>query len=79
MNLIALALGFAVTATAAHGLAGDGSNEALPARLGEYYEATVPDTVDLAERAGYGVNHFTSVISATSKKRGISGTSWSSP
>lgn len=35
----------------------------LPARAGSYYEATVPDTLDLAERAKLGINHFTSIIS----------------
>jgi hypothetical protein len=35
-----------------------------PAGLGLYYEATVPDTLDLAERAGLGVHHFVSTISA---------------
>ncbi len=34
-----------------------------PKFSGEYYEAEVPDTLDLAERARYGVNHFTSIIS----------------
>jgi hypothetical protein len=35
----------------------------LAKETGSYYEATVPDTLDLAERARLGVNHFTSVIS----------------
>ena len=35
----------------------------LPASLGTYYEATAPDTLDLAERAKLGINHFTSIIS----------------
>ena len=26
------------------------------------YEATVPDTLDLAERGRLGINHFTSII-----------------
>lgn len=34
----------------------------IPARLGNYYDVTVPDTVDLAERARLGLNHLTSVI-----------------
>jgi len=34
-----------------------------PAIDGETYEATVPDTLDLAERARYGLNHFTRSIS----------------
>lgn len=34
----------------------------LPMRLGEYYNAEVPDTLDLAERARYGLSHFTSII-----------------
>ena len=34
-----------------------------PKESGTYYQATVPDTLDLAERAGYGINHFTSIIS----------------
>ncbi len=34
-----------------------------PKEVGTYYEATVPDTLDLAERARYGINHFTSIIS----------------
>ena len=29
---------------------------------GQYYEITVPDTLDLAERARLGINHFTSII-----------------
>jgi len=34
-----------------------------PKEVGSYYAATVPDTLDLAERARLGVNHFTSIIS----------------
>ena len=34
----------------------------LPARLGNYYEAEVPDTLDLAERARLGLNHYTESI-----------------
>ena len=34
-----------------------------PREVGRYYEARVPDTLDLAERARLGVNHFTSIIS----------------
>lgn len=34
----------------------------LPHEPGNYYEATVPDTLDLAERARLGVNHFSSII-----------------
>ena len=34
----------------------------LPARLGEYYDAVVPDTLDLAERAKLGVHHFVSIM-----------------
>lgn len=34
-----------------------------PVAVGTYYEAVVPDTLDLAERAKYGVNHFTMSIS----------------
>ncbi len=34
-----------------------------PAVAGAYYEAEVPDTLDLAERARLGLNHFTSIIS----------------
>lgn len=30
-----------------------------PKEIGTYYKATVPDTLDLAERARLGVNHFT--------------------
>lgn len=30
---------------------------------GQYYETTVPDTLDMAERARLGINHFTSIIS----------------
>lgn len=29
---------------------------------GEYYQAMVPDTLDLAERAKLSLNHFTSII-----------------
>src|SRR3990172_4218081 len=39
----------------------DGS-VALPAGLGTYYQATVPDTLDLAERARLSLNHLTSII-----------------
>jgi hypothetical protein len=35
----------------------------LPREAGTYYEATVPQTLDLAERARLGINHFTSNIS----------------
>ena len=34
-----------------------------PAIQGETYQATVPDTLDLAERARLGINHFTRSIS----------------
>jgi hypothetical protein len=34
-----------------------------PRHRGEYYKTTVPDTLDLAERAHLGVVHFTSLIS----------------
>ncbi len=34
-----------------------------PAIAGAYYEAEVPDTLDLAERARLGLNHFTEIIS----------------
>ncbi len=34
-----------------------------PKEPGIYYEANVPDTLDLAERARLGINHFASVIS----------------
>ncbi|OGO37936.1 MAG: hypothetical protein A2147_07105 [Chloroflexi bacterium RBG_16_57_8] len=34
-----------------------------PKVVGRYYEAVVPDTLDLAERARLGINHFTSMIS----------------
>ena len=34
-----------------------------PAQLGTYYEAEVPDTLDLADHAAYGINHFTMSIS----------------
>ncbi len=40
---------------------GDAS-AALPGRLGTYYEDTVPDTLDLAERARLGLNYFTEII-----------------
>ncbi|MFH1008797.1 MAG: hypothetical protein V1800_15075 [Candidatus Latescibacterota bacterium] len=33
-----------------------------PAHLGSYYDATVPETLDLAERARLGLNHLTSII-----------------
>ncbi len=36
----------------------------LPARLGKYYEDTVPDTLDLAECGRLGLNHFTNTIRA---------------
>lgn len=39
------------------------TESALPARLGSYYDAIVPDTLDLAECAKLGINHFTSIIS----------------
>ena len=38
----------------------------LPVSCGTYYEAVVPDTLDLAERAKLGVNHFTSIINPQS-------------
>ena len=34
-----------------------------PKDPGSYYTATVPDTLDLAERARLGVNHFTEITS----------------
>ncbi len=34
-----------------------------PKEVGKYYEATVPDTLDLAERAWLGINFFTSITS----------------
>ena len=34
-----------------------------PTEAGTYYTATVPDTLDLAERARLGVNHFTEITS----------------
>jgi hypothetical protein len=34
----------------------------LPIHLGSYYEAEVPDTLDLAEHARLGINHFTEAI-----------------
>jgi len=37
---------------------------AVPARLGTYYEATVPDTLDLAERARLGLHYFDSITDA---------------
>ena len=37
---------------------------ALPARLGTYYESTVPDTLDLAERALAGLHYFDSITDA---------------
>ena len=33
-----------------------------PKEVGTYYEATAPDTLDLAERARLGLNHFTESI-----------------
>ena len=30
--------------------------------MGEYYDAVVPDTLDLAERAKLGVHHFVSIM-----------------
>src|SRR5579872_1084494 len=38
------------------------SSGAVPARLGNYYERTVPDTLDLAERAHLGLHHYTNSI-----------------
>ena len=38
------------------------SSGALPARLGTYYESTVPDTLDLAERARLGLHYFDSIM-----------------
>lgn len=38
---------------------------ALPARLGTYYESTVPDTLDLAERARLGLHYFDSITDAS--------------
>ena len=35
----------------------------LPRESGTYYEATVPDTLDLGERAHLGINHFLNLIS----------------
>jgi len=37
----------------------------LPARLGTYYECTVPDTLDLAERARLGLHYFDSIMEAS--------------
>ena len=37
----------------------------VPRATGEYYKATVPDTLDLAERAQLGVSHFLNLISET--------------
>jgi hypothetical protein len=34
-----------------------------PKQVGEYYWITVPDTLDLAERARLGINHFVGLIS----------------
>ncbi len=34
-----------------------------PKQLGTYYQATFPDTLDLAKHARYGINHMTSIIS----------------
>ncbi len=34
-----------------------------PKEIGTYYDAEVPDTLDLAERARLGINHLTSIIS----------------
>ena len=33
-----------------------------PKEVGTYYEATVPDTLDLAERARLGMNHFLGIL-----------------
>ena len=33
-----------------------------PAISGSYYEAEVPDTLDLAERARFGLNHFLEIM-----------------
>ncbi|MBI4582830.1 MAG: hypothetical protein HY717_02180 [Planctomycetes bacterium] len=33
-----------------------------PKEIGTYYQATVPDTLDLSERARLGINHFTEII-----------------
>ena len=38
------------------------TSEGLPAAIGEYYEAEVPDTLDLAEHAKLSVHHFISVM-----------------
>ena len=38
---------------------------ALPVRLGTYYEGTVPDTLDLAERARLGLHYFNSITDAS--------------
>ena len=38
-----------------------------PASSGTYYEAVVPDTLDLAERAGLGLNHFLGIIREEAK------------
>ncbi len=40
-----------------------GSTINLPRIKGTYYEATVPDTLDLAERAHLGISHFLDLIS----------------
>jgi hypothetical protein len=37
------------------------ASNAVPARLGTYYEATVPDTLDLAERARLGLRYFNNI------------------
>src|SRR5437763_8959800 len=34
-----------------------------PREKGVYYDVIIPDTLDLAERARLGINHFTSIIS----------------
>ncbi|HJN16486.1 MAG TPA: hypothetical protein QGH10_13365 [Armatimonadota bacterium] len=40
------------------------SLDGLPARVGEYYDADVPATLDLTERAKLGILHFTSILDA---------------
>ncbi|MBI2841974.1 MAG: hypothetical protein HYX78_01090 [Armatimonadetes bacterium] len=61
LGLVVVLLGMSPLACDAD--SSDIKTSALPGRLGSYYEATVPDTLDLAERAKLGINHFTSIIS----------------
>ncbi len=51
----------ALTGNRLEAKAGGGPSN-LPAQSGAYYQDTVPDTLDLAERARLGLTHFTGLL-----------------